>query len=231
MSKKGNKVKKEGGDIKMTEESTVVVEEQTASTPDEYKPTPEQLAKLQAAMEKGDFAAIANISKEIAGNQKKIEKQKKDAVKAAVEEKQKALAGCTIAVKDRLVALITELRNPNCTDYIDGMDKAELVVFKWDFGSELNTVECKLFKSAAKVTGTGTHKSTGGGGKKVAVSTDELLKEHGEEVIGDKLAAKLSKDVDGISVDSTFNEVYPLSTDGNYRYKIRVALIQIAGLA
>jgi hypothetical protein len=195
-----------------TTTTNATVDEPASATPaPTYEPTAEQKTQLADALAKGDFKTIAIISKAIAAEQSKLEKGKKESAKAAEEEKRKALAEVTITVKDMLVDYISQLRKT-----VAGMDKADCVAFKWDFASELNTVECKLFKSAAKAAST----RTGGGGgatKKYDRTTEDLLAEFGGDIFN-------------AETGQTFKEAHDSKTDGNWRYGIRVKLLKKAGV-
>lgn len=177
----------------------------------EYKPTEEQRAQLAEAIRNNDWKVVTAISKVIAADKAKVEKTGKEVGKKEEEEKKAALVQVTLEVKDRLVGLIKELRTS-----VVGMDKADCVVFKWNFSDPDNLVECKLFKGSAHPASTG--KSTGGGvGKKYAVKTEELLAKYGEDLFDE-------------TTGESFKAAWDRKTDGNWRYGIRVKLLKKEGM-
>jgi hypothetical protein len=182
----------------------------------DYEPTEEQKTQLAEALAKGDFKTVTAISKAIASEQAKVEKSKREAGKGEEEAKKQLLIATTLAMKDRIVGLITAAKDKDSGDYLTNMDKADCVVFKWNFTDADNLVECKLFKSSAtRPAGT---KSTGGGaGKKYSVKTDELLAKYGENIFKD-------------DTGQTFKEAWDSNSDGNWRYGIRVKLLKLEGV-
>lgn len=122
----------------------------------------ELLAQLQEALTKGDFKAVAKVSKDIALMQAAEEKSEKD-------KKLEALKTVTLEVKKAIDKVVEEF-------YASGkLDEADGVFYTNNFEENLQT--CRLLKNAPKSSG-GTHE---GKGKKFP-STSELLKEHGEEI-------------------------------------------------
>jgi len=181
----------------------------------EYEPTEEQKKQLAEALAKGDFKTVTTISKAIASEQAKVEKSKREAGKGEEEQKKQLLIATTLAMKDRIVELIKRSKDTDNADYLLNMDKADCVVFKWNFTDADNLVECKLFKSAARPAGT---KSTGGGaGKKYFVRTEELLAKYGEYIFKEETG-------------QTFKEAWDSNSDGNWRYGIRVKLLKLEGV-
>ena len=182
----------------------------------DYEPTEEQKKQLAEALAKGDFKTVTTISKAIASEQAKVEKSKREAGKGEEEQKKQLLIATTLAMKDRIVELIKRSKDTDNADYLLNMDKADCVVFKWNFTDADNLVECKLFKSsAARPAGT---KSTGGGaGKKYSVKTEELLAKYGEYIFKEETG-------------QTFKEAWDSNSDGNWRYGIRVKLLKLEGV-
>ena len=181
----------------------------------DYEPTEEQKKQLAEALAKGDFKTVTTISKAIASEQAKVEKSKREAGKGEEEQKKQLLIATTLAMKDRIVELIKRSKDTDNADYLLNMDKADCVVFKWNFTDADNLVECKLFKSAARPAGT---KSTGGGaGKKYFVRTEELLAKYGEYIFKEETG-------------QTFKEAWDSNSDGNWRYGIRVKLLKLEGV-
>lgn len=176
-----------------------------------YEPTVEQKQQLAAALAKGDFKTIATISKAIAAEQSKGQKSTRELAKIAEEAKKQALAQTTIIVKDMLVDHINQMRRT-----VAGMDKADCVVFKWNFTDADNLIECRLFKSTPRPAG----KSTGGGGgatKKYAVKTEDLLDKFGDDLY-DEQSGK------------SFREAWDSDSNGNWRYGVRVKLLKKEGV-
>ena len=92
------------------------------------------------------------------------------------------------------------------------LDQADGVWYAWDFGDKLQT--CRLMKTTAKVAG--SPKSSGNGvGKKYSISTAEMLTKHGQEIYKEGL---------------TFSQAQEKSTDKNWRYAIREALLKLEGI-
>jgi len=182
----------------------------------DYEPTEEQKKQLAEALAKGDFKTVTTISKAIASEQAKVEKSKREAGKGEEEQKKQLLIATTLTMKDRIVELIKRSKDTDNADYLLNMDKADCVVFKWNFTDADNLVECKLFKSsAARPAGT---KSTGGGaGKKYSVKTEELLAKYGEYIFKEETG-------------QTFKEAWDSNSDGNWRYGIRVKLLKLEGV-
>ena len=202
-----------------TQQPTVPETPPVAATPvpvKDYEPTEEQKKQLAEALAKGDFKTVTTISKAIASEQAKVEKSKREAGKGEEEQKKQLLIATTLAMKDRIVELIKRSKDTDNADYLLNMDKADCVVFKWNFTDADNLVECKLFKSAAaRPAGT---KSTGGGaGKKYSVKTEELLAKYGEYIFKEETG-------------QTFKEAWESNSDGNWRYGIRVKLLKLEGM-
>lgn len=182
----------------------------------DYEPTKEQKTQLAEALAKGDFKTVTTLSKAIATEIAKVEKLKKEAGKGEEEAKKQLLIDTTLAMKDRIVGLINAAKDKDSADYLLNMDKADCVVFKWNFTDADNLIECKLFKSSAtRPAGT---KSTGGGaGKKYSVKTDELIAKYGDNIFKD-------------DTGQTFKEAWDSNSDGNWRYGIRVKLLKLEGV-
>ena len=191
--------------------------EQPAEPAKVYEPTEEQKAALADAISKGDYKTIAKISKEIATEQSKLDKQKGEAKKKEDEEKKAALAAATTAIKERIVALVQSAMDTNSSDYVQGMEKADVVSFKWDLKEPLNTIECRLFKGSVAAKTGGTHTVGGGATKKYSISTEELLKKFGENIMVEETG-------------ETYQAAHDSTTDGNKRYQIRVKLLKLEGL-
>ena len=125
------------------------------------------LAKMQEAMNSGDFKAVSKISSEIA----KLAKSQEDAERKAKEE---ALKSVTAKVKAAIDKVVQKLKDDKVLDEADG------VWYSDDFGEKMTT--CRLTKAAPRAKGTGG----GGGGKKFSVSTKELLEQYGSTIIDEE---------------------------------------------
>lgn len=215
MSKKDKNHKPAESGTTTVPETPPVAPTPTAPVKD-YEPTEEQRKQLVEAIAKGDFKTVTTISKAIASEQAKVEKSKKEAGKGEEEAKKQLLIATTLAMKDKIVDVITAAKDKDGTDYLPNMDKADCVVFKWNFTDADNLIECKLFKSsAARPAGT---KSTGGGaGKKYSIKTEELLAKYGDNIFKEETG-------------QTFKDAWDSNSDGNWRYGIRVKLLKLEGV-
>ena len=164
------------------------------------KTEPQLLAEMQAAVASGDFKAVAKVAAELV----KVQKSKEA---AELEAKVKALEAITGTVKAAIVKALKPMIEAGKMDSADG------VWFTWDFG-EGDLVGCKLMKSQAKTARTGG--GGGGGGKKFNVSTKELIDQ--------KYAKEAYKD------GMTFKEAWDKSSDKNWRFAIRNAVLKLEGL-
>lgn len=158
----------------------------------------ELMAELKAALDKGDFKAVAKISSEVA-------KREASKDKADREAKVAQLSAITGEVKSQFDALANKLVASKKLDFADG------IWYSFDFGEKLTT--CRLLKSQPKA------RTGGGGGKKFAVTTADLLEKYGNQKPGNG--------------DKTYNQLWAdtPATDGNARYAIRVKLLKVAGLS
>ena len=156
------------------------------------------LIELKAALDSGDFKAVAKVCREIDKMVTGEEKVAKDAKLAAVVE-------LTVEVKKAMDKVVQGFVDKNKLDAADG------VWYSYDFGDTLAT--CRLLKGAARTPGSG-----GGGGKKFSISTSELLKTHGSEMLGD--------------TGKTFQQAYDElpTSDGQGRYNVRTKLLKKEGL-
>jgi hypothetical protein len=174
--------------------------------------------ELMSAIDKKDYPAVRKLSAE-------LDKATKGAEKAEQAAKEAALAALADKVKSIINKAVTKIVDSGEIDDADG------IWFAWDFGeaAEATGATCKLFKKAAK-TSTGT----GGGGKKFSTSTDTLMEQFGDETIPEDKKPVLSYKVNGevkTASGMSYKEAYKLSTDGNFRYKIREHLLKLAGIA
>ncbi len=228
MSKK-NKGKGTDTEFQVTssteETSTGMIPEAKPSQPTEptpaapvYQPTEEQKAALAKAIAENDYKTVQKISKEIAAKQSESDKAKNEAKKKEDDEKKKALAGATEEMKNRIKALVEAVSDPILPSYIPGMEKADIVAFRWELKDPQGTLECKLFKgSTTPKTSTGEHKGGGGKKKKYDASSEDLLKKYGENIYNEETG-------------ETYQQAWDKTTDGNKRYQIRVKLLKLEGL-
>lgn len=121
------------------------------------QPTEQQLMQeLQTALSKGDFKAVATVSR-------KIDSLTKDREKAEQATKQTALQAVADKVKAAIMGVVSPLYDAGELDVADG------VWFTYDFGDQTPTV--RLTRTAPKATRAGG----GGGGKKYDVKTEDLI--------------------------------------------------------
>jgi len=173
--------------------------EQGAVTQQEpVQPTEAELkAELGKAYEAGDFKVIAAVAR-------KIDQAVKATEKAELEVKRAALD----TIKDKVATAI----NKAVKGIVDSgeLDAADGIWYSYDFGEQAPVV--RLMKSQPRAARSG---SSGGGGKKFDISTDDMLSRHGQEEYKDGL---------------NFQQAYESSTDKNWRYAIRQKLLKLDGV-
>ena len=157
----------------------------------------ELMAELEAALKSKDFKAVAAASR-------KLDSAVKAKEKAELDIKRAALDAMIEDVKAAIQKAVKPLVDSGKLDVADG------IWYSYDFGEQAPTV--RLMKSAPKAARSG---STGGGGKKFDVSTDDMLTRHGAEEYKEGLS---------------FQQAYESSTDKNWRYAIRQKLLKIEGV-
>ena len=173
------------------EESQVVVEE--PQTKDEL------LAEMKVATDAGDWRAVSKISSKIAKLVATEEKAEKDL-------KLEKLVGVTADIKGKIAKVVTKFVADLPQEILEIMDG---VWYSQDF--ESTETACKVTKGAVRKSG------GGGGGKNFAITTAELLKQHGTDLMKDS--------------NKSYQEAYDEDTGGNSRYKIRVKLLKLAGIS
>lgn len=139
-------------------------EAKTTTTPESVTTEPstqELMAKLQTALNAGDYKAVAQVSRQ-------IDQRERQAEKAELEAKRAALEGMAESVKHSIMSVVAPLVESG------ELDKADGIWFAYDFGDTDATV--RLTKSASR-----TPRAGGGTGKKFDISTDDMLSKHGEE--------------------------------------------------
>ena len=126
----------------------------------------ELMAELQSALSKGDFKAVASVSRKIDGVQKAKEKAELEAKKAILDK-----------ITDKVKAVILKAVKP----LVDAkeLDEADGIWFNYDFGEQAPTV--RLMRTAPRAARAGG----GGGGKKFDVSTTDLVTKHATEEFKD----------------------------------------------
>jgi len=154
------------------------------------------MADIQKASAAGDYKAVARIAQELVKYQRSKEQ-------AETEAKQRALAAIVLEVKTALDAAVKRLVDSKKLDLADG------VWYSMDFGDK--STSCRLLRTATKTLRSGS----GGGGKKFAVGTAELLQKHGNIEYKD---------------GQSFQAAYDSDPDKNKRYAIRESLLKMEGL-
>lgn len=181
------------------EQKQAVQPEAPKETPAEQ--TPEQLmSELQAAISKGDFKLVTQISRKIDTLQKATEKAELEAKRAVLDK-----------VAERVKAVYVKYIQP----LIDKgeLDAADGIWITHDFGEgDTPVATVRLLKTTTRAPRTGG----GGTGKKFDVSTDDLLAKYGNEAYKE--------------TGMTFKAAYGSNTDKNWRYAIRTALLKKDGI-
>lgn len=120
-----------------------------------------------------------------------------------------------VAITDEVKAAIDKAVQPFIDD--ERLDIADGIWYVKDFAEQLTT--CRLMKSEPR-------KSTGAGGKgkKFDVSISTLLNEFGSKPCE-------MKNKEGVLTHSgqSYQQAYDSDKDGNFRYKIRTALLKLSG--
>lgn len=156
------------------------------------------LKQMQEATKSGDFKQVAKVAQELVKFQKAREQAEHDA-------KVKALEAITDSVKSAIDKVVNQMIQDGKLNMADG------VWYVNDFGEKLTS--CRLMKGQAKAAGTGKT-GGGGGGKKFAVETSELLEKFGSQEYKD---------------GQTFQAAWDSNTDKNWRYAIREKLLKLGG--
>lgn len=176
----------------MTEEKKVI--EPTAKV--------DTIESLQVELKTAISAKEVNW-KLVSGISEKLDKLTKSLASSERDAKLKALEAVTLKVKGAIEKALASFEKE--------LELADGVWYSHDYGDQLSS--CKLMKSAAKKVGSG---GGGGTGKSFSISTDELLKKHGGEMMGDS--------------GQTFSQAYDTDTDGNKRYLVRKRMLKAEGL-
>lgn len=156
------------------------------------------LSKMQADVEKSEFAAKLAALVE-------VELKVKSAVKGAIQE------------------------------FIDSgeLNEADGVFFTWDFDeAESNAVNIKLLKGTIAAPRKASSAGGGGVAKKFPdydTKTDGVDK-HADELIDADFTYTNEAGVKVSAKGMTYSDAYKASTNGNWRYQIRMALLKLDGL-
>lgn len=145
----------------------------------------------------------------------KLAQQKQTAEQTAKVE---ALKGTGLKLKAEFEAIINKFVDAKELDAADG------VWFAWDFSEKL--VDIRLVKSPSKPPA----KGKGGGKSTTGESTEALLARFGSEVmVPETKTMTINKVLTELKAGTTFNQAHALSTDGNWRFIVRGALLKKAG--
>lgn len=179
------------------------VEQEVPATSPVAGPSEQELMTLlQDAIKTGNFKAVAKVSAQLVKFQNAHEA-------AELTAKQAAIAGLTTKVREAIDKVLLKMVEKAELDSADG------IWYEWDFGQNTKgATGCKLLKSTAKAKTAGH--TGGGGGKKFAVNTKEL--------IDNKYGDHEYKD------GQTFAQAWEASTDKNWRYAIREKILKLEGL-
>ena len=208
----------------------------------EVKPlTIEEIQNLMGeATAKKDWKAVSKLAQSLV-------KAEADAKATELKAKQDALAAVTggvMALLDKVVDFLTGGDPPDAAEVDEfaetllaltgkELDSADGVWYSNDFSAEAGHAKSmRLMKGAVKeakpkADGTGKTASTGGG-KKFDVSTEAMITEVGEASIfgdGQNETVKAGSAYAGQAVKAAYDS----STDKNWRYGIRTALLKATG--
>jgi len=204
----------------------------------------EQIAELEAKVTE---AAVAKDYKQVGKLAQQLNKLQTDAKAQELKQKQDALVAITGQVGEmftKLVGFLTAGQEPDATEVdnfansileLEGteLDKADGVWYSNDFGAESgHATSIRLMKNTSKPKATSSTgekaPSTGGGVQKYSVKTEELLAELGDMILGNGEGGtiKAPEAYAGKTVKAAQEE----STDKNWRYQLRVALLKHKGV-
>ncbi|KKM13185.1 hypothetical protein LCGC14_1718870, partial [marine sediment metagenome] len=140
----------------------------------------ELMASLEAALKSKDFKAVAAASRKL---------------DTAVKAKEKIELETKRAELDKEIAIVKAAISGAVKNIVDSgeLDAADGIWYSYDFGEQAPVV--RLMKSQPRAARSG---SSGGGGKKFDISTDDMLSRHGQEEYKDGL---------------NFQQAYESSTD------------------
>ena len=157
--------------------------------------------ELKAELQK---ALDSGDFKVVAQVSRKIDTIVKAREKVELDAKQAALDSMIEKVKSAITKAVKPIVDSGDLDAADG------IWYNYDFGEQAPTV--RLMKSQPKATRAGG----GGGGKKFDISTDDMLARHSEEPYKE--------------TGMNFQQAWESSTDKNFRYAVRQALLKKEGV-
>lgn len=216
----------------------------TVAEPVVTKTLEEQIAELEAKVTEAAVAKDYKLVGKLATQLNKLQTEQKT---AEVKAKQDALVAITGEVGNlftTLVKFLTGGQSPDATEVdefanklleLEGteLDKADGVWYANDFGAESgHATSIRLMKGQAKTAkepkAQGEKTTAPSAGQKYSVKTEDLLAELGDMILGDgeNGTIKAGAAYAGKSVKQAQEE----STDKNWRYGLRVALLKYKGI-
>ena len=219
-------------------EDTIVVESKSIE---------EQIAELEAKVTE---AAVAKDYKQVGKLAQQLNKLQADAKAQEQKVKQDALVAVTASVGsmfDTVVKFLTGGQGPDATEVDEfadkllalagtELDKADGVWYANDFSAESGHAKSiRLMKGQAKAASKGPkaegEKATStatGAGQKYSVKTEELMTELGDMILGDGSNGTIK--AGAAYAGKTVKAAQEESTDKNWRYGLRVALLKFKGI-
>jgi hypothetical protein len=204
----------------------------------------EQIAELEAKVTE---AAVAKDYKLVGKLAQQLNKLQADQKGAEQKAKQDALVKVTGSVGEmftKLVSFLTGGQSPDATEVdefaesilnLEGteLDKADGVWYANDFSAESgHATSIKLMKGQTKAKepkAPGEAKATGtGGGQKYSVKTEDLIAELGDMTLGDGTEGTIK--AGSAYAGMTVKAAQESSTDKNWRYGLRIALLKFKGV-
>lgn len=171
----------------------------------------ELIQAIGEAYNKGEYKLMGKLSGQMA-------KFEADEAKAAKDAQLAVVVGLTEKVKKVIDKAVAQMISDGQLDVADG------IWYSQDFGDKLTS--CRLLKGTVRKASSGT----GGGGKKFSDTPAELLAQcGGVAMFSEAKELKVDGVPTAIPAGMTYQEAYDLSTDGNWRYKVRVAMLKHLG--